>query len=43
MGKFLRENWLWILAPILIVLGLFAAVLLLQGDETGTEFIYPIF
>ena len=30
MGKFLRENWLWILAPILIVLGLFAAVLLLH-------------
>jgi hypothetical protein len=43
MGTFLRENWIWIVAPIVIVLGLFVAIILLQGSEDASPFIYNIF
>ncbi len=43
MGNFLRENWLWILAPIVIVLCLFGAILLFQGGDDSSPFIYNIF
>ena len=43
MGKFLRENWLWIMAPIVIVLLLFVAVLITSGSEDAGSFIYSIY
>jgi len=43
MGKFLRENWIWIVAPIVIVLGLFIAIILMQGSDEASPFIYNIF
>jgi hypothetical protein len=43
MGTFFRENWIWILAPIVIVLVLFGAILFLQGDQDTSPFIYNIF
>ena len=43
MGKFLRENWLWILAPIVIVLALFVTIIVMQGGDDTSPFIYNIF
>ena len=43
MGTFLRENWIWILAPIVIVLGLFGAILYFQTGDDTSPFIYNIF
>ena len=43
MGKFLAENWIWIVAPIVIVMVLMIAVLVFtQGNDTS-PFIYNIF
>jgi len=43
MKRFLRENWIWIVAPLVIVaLGL-AALLLTRGAESGPgDFVYPL-
>ena len=43
MGKFLRENWVWILAPIVIVLVLFLVIIFTAGSEDASPFIYNIF
>jgi hypothetical protein len=40
--SFLRENWLYILAPVLLVLALLIALYLFAGDE-GSEMIYNLF
>ena len=42
MGAFLRENWIWIVAPIVLVLGLIAAVVVIGAGGVG-EFTYVIF
>ena len=42
MGAFLRENWIWIAAPIALVVALIAVVLVLGGGGIG-EFTYEIF
>lgn len=42
MGRFLRENWIFIVAPLVLVLiGLLALVLF--GDDSPSGFIYNIF
>lgn len=42
MRNFLRENWLYIVAPlVLILIGLGA--LILFGDDSASPFIYNIF
>ena len=42
MGTFLRENWLYIVLPIgLVMLGL--VVLVVFGDDSTSNFIYNIF
>ena len=43
MGKFFRENWLWILAPIVIVFALFLWIIFTSGSEDASPFIYNIF
>ena len=42
MKSFLRENWIWIVAPIVIVLVLFA-VLIAMGGGDDSPFTYRIF
>ena len=43
MGRFLRENWLWIVVPILLVfLGLALFIWMTEGEQTA-PFDYPIF
>jgi hypothetical protein len=41
VGAFLRENWIWIAAPIVLVLGLIVVVVVLGGGGVG-EFTYVI-
>ena len=43
MGRFLRENWLWIVAPIVIVLVLMGVIVWLSESGEEAPFIYPIF
>ncbi|MEO6710105.1 MAG: DUF5989 family protein [Planctomycetota bacterium] len=40
MGKFLRENWIWILAPIVIVAVLCVIVAWLSSEDATAPFIY---
>ncbi len=42
MMQFLRENWLYIVAPLAIVL-LALVALILFGDDSTSPFIYNIF
>ena len=41
MGNFLRENWIWIVAPIVLVVGL-VAVVIVSGSQADSPFIYDI-
>lgn len=44
MGRFLKENWLWIVAPIVIVGVLLIAFAWWSGGSTDeSPFIYNIF
>jgi len=43
MGKFLRENWLWIVAPIVFVLILFIVIIVVNGQNDASPFVYNIF
>jgi len=42
MGSFLRENWIWIVAPIVLVLALVVALLVFGGGD-DSPFVYNIF
>ena len=41
MSNFLRENWIWIVAPIALVVGL-VAVMIVIGSQGDAPFVYPI-
>jgi hypothetical protein len=43
IGRFLRENWIYVVAPILIVIVLLVALYLLGGGSEAAPFVYPIF
>jgi hypothetical protein len=43
MGTFLRENWLYIVAPVVIVVVLLGALAIFSGGGEGSPFIYNIF
>ncbi len=43
MGKFLKENWIWIVAPIVLVLIFFVAIIMSQGSDETSPFVYNIF
>jgi len=44
MGSFLKDNWIWIVGPILfILLGVGLLIYLSQGnDDGGGEFFYDL-
>jgi hypothetical protein len=41
--KFLKENWIWWVAPIVIVLGGVALLFALGSDEVASDFHYALF
>ena len=42
MGDFLKDNWIWILAPMVLVLVAVLSLLLLGGEEGDAGFIYNL-
>jgi ABC-type dipeptide/oligopeptide/nickel transport system permease subunit len=43
MGRFLRENWPWIVVPAAIFLVLIVVLILVTGDGGSSPFIYNVF
>ncbi len=43
LGRFLRENWIYVAAPILVVIVLLVALYFLGGGSEGAPVVYPIF
>lgn len=43
LARFLRENWLWIVGPIALVVVLLAVLAFVFGQDENAPFIYPIF
>lgn len=44
MGNFLRENWIWIATPVvLLIIALVVMALSLGGGSDDGQFIYNIF
>jgi len=43
MKEFLKEYWLWIVVPIVLVLGALAVLLWLSGDGGASPFQYNLF
>ena len=44
MGSFLRENWLWIALPLLLILVAIGVLLVTEGSSQGDgEFHYDLF
>jgi hypothetical protein len=42
MGTFLKENWLWILAPMVLIPLTYLLVVLFSEDPGAPTFIYNI-
>ncbi len=42
MGSFLKENWIWIVAPMVLVLVGVVALIILGGEEGDAHFIYNL-
>lgn len=43
MLKFIRENWVWIVAPIVVVAVLIAVLAIWGGDDSVSPFQYNVF
>ena len=44
MGEFLRENWVWIVAPLVaVVLAVVVLFVLTMGDDSSAPFMYSLF
>ncbi len=42
MKNFLRQNWIWIVGPVVVVLILLVALAFYFGGDSSSPFIYPI-
>jgi hypothetical protein len=42
MGDFLKENWIWIVAPIVLVAIGVIIILAMSSDDPGGVFIYSM-
>jgi len=43
MGSFLRENWLWIVTPMVLILVAVAVLIVLEGTGPDSQFHYDLF
>jgi len=43
MGNFLRENWIWIVAPVVLVLILVVVLMVWGGGDDASPFAYSIY
>ena len=42
MGNFLKENWIWIVAPIVVVVAAVAFLLLTTESDPAADFVYNL-
>ena len=42
MGAFLKENWIWIVAPIVVVIVAVAVILITSEGNSTAPFVYNI-
>ena len=42
MGQFLRENWIWIVAPVLTVVVLVVVILVMSEGDPAADFVYSL-
>ena len=42
MGRFLRDNWVWIVAPVVIVVILCVVIAWFSQGDSVTPFVYPL-
>ena len=43
MAGFLRQNWVWIVLPIVLVRALVVALLVFGSGGDDARFVYPVF
>ena len=43
MGSFFKENWIWILGPLVLILVAVGVLILMEGDYGNGEFHYDLF
>ncbi len=43
MSRFLRENWLYIVIPIVVVISAVVVLLVLSKGDSGATFTYDVF
>lgn len=43
MGSFLKENWIWIFGPLVLILMAVTVLILMEGDFGDGEFHYDLF
>ena len=42
MGAFLKENWIWIVTPMVLVVAAIVYLLMTGGDEGDAKYIYNL-
>ena len=42
MGNFLKENWIWIVAPVAVVVIAVVALLLMTEGDPANDFVYHL-
>ena len=42
MGNFLKENWIWIVAPVIAVIMVVVVILITSGGDPVEGFIYNL-
>ena len=40
--KFLKENWIWIVAPIVTVIAVVAVILVMSKGDPSADFVYTL-
>lgn len=42
MGRFLKENWIWIVAPVVTVIVVVAVILIMSEGDPSADFVYNL-
>ncbi len=42
MGNFLKENWIWIVAPVITVIVVVAVILIMGESDPSADFVYNL-
>ena len=42
MGNFLKENWIWIVAPVITVIVVVVVILVMSESDPSGDFVYNL-